>query len=97
MNALVTRKAKSNLSFILICRSLTTVVGTHNGRRQDGCDLSRALARCHLFGRNEFDWFHGLQRAFERPGNHESNPPRRWVTQGNAGQSATFFENHRAG
>jgi len=45
MNALVTRKAKSNLSFILICRSLTTGVGTHNGGNQDGCDFRRALAR----------------------------------------------------
>jgi hypothetical protein len=26
-----------------------------------------------------------LQRAFERPRNHDSNLPRRWVTQGNRG------------
>jgi hypothetical protein len=45
MNALVTRKAKSNLSFILICRILPTGVSTHNGSAEDGCDLERALAR----------------------------------------------------
>jgi len=45
MNALVTRKAKSNLSFYLFCRSLTTGVSTHNGCGQDGCDLGCALAR----------------------------------------------------
>jgi|APCry1669188910_1035180.scaffolds.fasta_scaffold00678_9 hypothetical protein len=65
MNALVGHKAKSNLSFILICRGLATGMCTHNGCGQDGCDLGCALARCHLFGGNEFDWFHGLQRAFE--------------------------------
>jgi hypothetical protein len=49
MNALVARKAKSNLSLYLVCRGLTTgliaSIPTHNGCRQDGCDLSRALAR----------------------------------------------------
>jgi hypothetical protein len=45
MNALVTRKAKSNLSFYLVCRGLTTGVSTHNGCAKDGCDISRALAR----------------------------------------------------
>gem|GEM_PF-2797859 len=45
MNALVTRKAKFNLSFILFCRRLATGVGTHNGCNQDGCDFRRALAR----------------------------------------------------
>ena len=45
MNALVTRKAKSNLSFYLVCRGLATGMGTHNGYGQDGCDLGCALAR----------------------------------------------------
>jgi len=45
MNALVTRKAKSNSSFILICRSLTTGMSAHNGSAEDGCDLERALVR----------------------------------------------------
>ena len=45
MNALVGQKAKSNLSFILICRGLATGVSTHDGCNQDGCDFRRALAR----------------------------------------------------
>ncbi len=45
MNALVTTKAKSNLSFILICCCLTTGMGAQNGSRQDGRNLGCALAR----------------------------------------------------
>jgi len=45
MNAMVTRKAKSNLSFILICRSLATGMSTDNGCGQDGCDFRGALVR----------------------------------------------------
>jgi hypothetical protein len=45
MNALVTKKAKSNLSFILICSKRATGMSTRNGRGQDGCDLEGALAR----------------------------------------------------
>jgi hypothetical protein len=45
MNALVARKAKSNLSFIFICGGLTTSVSTHNGGAQNGCDFFCALER----------------------------------------------------
>jgi hypothetical protein len=80
MNALLARKAKSNLSLFLICRSLATGVSAHNGGAQDGRDFSSALARRHLFGGNEFDYFHERHRAVETPTNHESNLPKRWAT-----------------
>lgn len=83
MNALVGRKAKLNLSLFLICRIQPTGVTAHNGSGQDGSDLSGTLGRRHRIGSGEFDCFHELQRAVVMPTNHESNLPKRWVTQGN--------------
>ncbi len=80
MNALPARKAKSNLSLFLICRILRTGVAAHDGGRQDGGDLGRALQRGHRIGCGEFDWSHEMYRAVAMPTNHESNLPKQWVT-----------------
>ena len=45
MNALLVRKAKSNLSLFLICRILCTGVTADDGGDQDGGDLGCALQR----------------------------------------------------
>lgn len=80
MNALLARKAKSNLSLFLICRILPTGVTARHGSSQDGCDFSGALERRHRIGCGKFEGFHEMQRAVETPTNHKSRTPKRWVT-----------------
>ena len=63
MNALLARKAKSDLSLFYICRILCTGVTADDGSGQDGGDLGRALQRRHGIGGDEFERLHEMHRA----------------------------------